>query len=113
VVLEESTFAKRYLIVVASVLTFVKNNKALCRIANMNPYVIILKKGLKIAKILQKHHILSVEKVSNLPQTNKQEDDTDISSRAELDEFHEKYGFKICPSLDEDKRIQVLRLLYK
>ena len=36
-----------------------------------------------------------------------------IPSRTELDEFHEKYGFKICPSLDEDKRIQVLRLLYK
>ena len=113
VILEESTFAKRYPIVVASVLTFVKNNKALGCIANMNPYVVTLKKGLRIAKILQKHHILSVEKVSDLPQMNKQEDDTDIPSRAELNEFHEKYGFKICPSLDEDKRNQVLRLLYK
>ena len=90
VILEESTFAKRFPIVVASVLTSVKNNKALCRIANMHPYVVTLKKGLKIAKILQKHHILSVEKVSNLPQTNKQEDITDIPSRTELDEFREK-----------------------
>ena len=36
IILEESTFAKRYPIVVASALTLVKNNKALCRIANMN-----------------------------------------------------------------------------
>jgi len=79
----------------------------------MNPYVVTLKKGLKIAKILQKHHILSVEKVSNLPQTMKQEDDADIPSTAELDEFHEKYCLKICLSLDEEKRIQELRLLYK
>jgi len=54
VILEESIFAKRYPIVVASVLTFVKNNKVLCRIANMNSYVVTLKKGLKIAKNIAK-----------------------------------------------------------
>ena len=113
VILEESAFAKRYPIVVASVLTFVKNNKALCRIANMNPYMITLQKGLKIAKILQKYHILSVEKVSNLPKMNSQEVNIDIPSRAELYEFQEKYGFNICPSLDENKCLQMLRLLYK
>ena len=57
--------------------------------------------------------MMSVEKVRDLPKMNSQEDNIDIPSRAELDEFHEKYGFNICPSLDDDKHLQILRLWYK
>lgn len=34
-------------------------------------------------------------------------------TKAELDKFHQSYGFKVSPSLDEDKRYQILELLYK
>ena len=37
-------------VTVAKALATCKNNKALCKILNMNPYVVTLKKGLKIAK---------------------------------------------------------------
>jgi len=47
VMLEESQHAKRCPIAVANALTLVKNNKAVCQIMNMNPYVVTLKKGLK------------------------------------------------------------------
>jgi len=36
---------------VARALTFCKNNKAVCRVLNTNPYFVTLKKGLKLAKI--------------------------------------------------------------
>ena len=37
-------------VTVAKALATCKNNKALCRVLNMHPYVVTLKKGLKIAK---------------------------------------------------------------
>jgi len=36
---------------VARALAFCKNNKAVCRVLNTNPYFVILKKNLKLAKI--------------------------------------------------------------
>ena len=36
---------------VARALAFCKNNKAVCRVLNTNPYFVTLKKGLKIAKV--------------------------------------------------------------
>ena len=35
----------------AKALAFCKDNKAVCRVLNTNPYVVTLKKGLKLAKI--------------------------------------------------------------
>ena len=82
---------------VINALPFVKNNKAVCRILNMNPYVVTLKKGLKIAKILNKSHILSVQSVSDTDHVDTQP--TQTMTRAELDKFHQSYGFKVSPSL--------------
>ena len=36
---------------VAKALAFCENNKAVCRVLNTNPYMVTLKKGLKLAKI--------------------------------------------------------------
>lgn len=33
-------------------------------------------------------------------------------SRTELDGFHQSYGFRLCPDLDEQKRYQVLDMLH-
>jgi len=57
--LDESQHAKRYPIAVANALTFVKNNKAVCRILNMNPYVVTLKKGLNSKNIKQESYSVS------------------------------------------------------
>ena len=45
--------------VVANALTLIVNNKAVCRILNMSPYEVTLKRGLKIAKVLNKRHSVS------------------------------------------------------
>ena len=36
-----------------------------------------------------------------------------VVTKAELDKFHQSFGFKVSRTLDEDKRYQVLQLLYK
>jgi len=41
---------------------------------------------------------LSVKNIGNLPKIDNQEDNVDIFSATELNDFDEKYGFKICPS---------------
>jgi len=96
---------------VAGALAFCKNNKAVCRILNLNPYVVTLKRSMKLAKVLGLDKIASIQKCNddgtdNIPQESE-------VTRTELDNFHKKYGFKINPSLDEYKRYQALRLLHR
>jgi len=52
---------------VARALAFCKNNKAVCRILNTNPYVVTLKKGLKLAKIAGLiDSVISIREISHL-----------------------------------------------
>jgi len=82
-----------------------------CQILNKNPYMVTLKKGLKIAKVLNKRHILSVQLVEDTDHVDSQSEQ--VVTRAEFDRFHQSFGFKVSPTLDEDKRYQILELLYK
>ena len=53
---------------VARALAFCKNNKAVCRVLNTNPYVATLKKGLKLAKIAGLiDSVLSMREISQPP----------------------------------------------
>ena len=47
---------------VAGALAFCKDNKAICKVLNLNPYVVTLKKGLKLAKVLDFGKIASIQK---------------------------------------------------
>ena len=83
----------------------------MCKVLNMNPYVVTLKRGIKLAKVLGSDKIASIRKCDD-------EDCTDniplesMVSRKDLDQFHKDYGFKINPELDEDKCYEALQLLY-
>jgi len=95
---------------VAGALAFCKNNKAICKVLNLNPYAVTLKRGLKLAKVLGFDNIASVQKcetdsTDNIPLESK-------ISKEDLDTFHKEYGFKINPSLDKGKRYEALQLLY-
>ena len=84
---------------VAGAIAFCKNNKTVCKILNLNPYVVTLKRGMKLAKVLGLDKIASIQKceetgTDNIPQESE-------ISRAELNRFHKDFGFKINPSLDE------------
>jgi len=53
---------------VARALVFCKNNKAVCRVLNTNPYVVTLKKSLKLAKIAGLiDSVASMHKIGQLP----------------------------------------------
>ena len=73
--------------------------------------MVTLKKGLTLAKVLDFGKILSIQKcesdgTDNIPlesEINKQD----------LDKFHQEYGFKINPALDEVKRYEALQLLHR
>jgi len=100
-------------VTVANAFVACKNNETVCRLLNHNPFVIVLKKGMKIAKITDFdttiHSVCSVQadtvtacrsSAANL-------------SRADLDSFQLSFGFKINERLDEEKRYEVLELLHR
>ena len=70
-----------------------------------------IEERLKIAKVLHKQHILSVQPVKDTDHVSSQSEQ--VVSKADLDKFHQLFRFKISPTLDEDKRYQILELLYK
>ena len=113
VLLEELQQIKWYPIAVANALKMVRNSKTVCRILNLNPYVVTLKKGLKIAKILNLDTIAAVQKYNEVETVGSKLDKKNTTSRTELDNFLHEYGFQISPSLNEDQRYEVLDLLYK
>ena len=96
---------------VAGALAFCKNNKAICKVLNYNPYVVTLKKGLKLAKVLGLDKILAVQRCEDATKFIKPELDPQVS-RAELDKFYKSFGFQISSSLDEAKKYEALQLLY-
>jgi len=97
---------------VAGALAFCKDNKVVCKILNMNPYVVTLKRGMKIAKVLGLDKIASIQRCDDEDRTDDRSQES-IVSRTDLDKFHKDYGFKIKPALDEDKRYEALQLLYR
>ena len=83
----------------------------MCKVLNLNPYMVTLKRGLKLAKVLDFGHITSIQKcetdgTDNIPLESE-------ITKQDLDNFHKEYGFKINPSLDEGKRYEALQLLYR
>jgi len=103
-------------VAIRKALAFCKNNKTVCRILNYNPYVVTLRKGLKLATIAGFDTIAAVQPVDN--------DNTDAQSvpacesdmyvsKSELDQFHESYGFHLGPTLTEDMSYDVLKMLYR
>ena len=80
---------------------------------NANPYVVRLKKGFKLAKIAHLNCIASIHewKKTDLTELPRR---TEINvSETELDDFHKSYCFQTNPSLPEDRRYEVLRVLYR
>jgi len=97
---------------VAGALAFCKNNKAICKVLNHNPYVVTLKKGLKLAKILGLDKIAAIQRCEDAPTLVEPELEPE-PSRAELDKFHKSFGFQISSSLNEAQRYEALHLLYR
>ena len=103
-------------VAVAKALVFCENNRTVCKTLNFSPHVVTLRKGLKLAIIENMDTIASMQKfteTTELPTEAKLNDKTRKLSKTELDAFHAEYGFKICPTLPEDERLQVLELLHK
>jgi len=99
---------------VANALTSCKNNKTICRVLNHNPYVVTLKKGMKIAKIVGLDKIIAPIGQCTKPEASDQQPVANVRmSRTKLDDFHKSYGFELCPDLDEERRYQVLEMLYR
>ena len=107
---------RRLPVAVGKALAFCKNNKTVCRILNYNPYVITLRKGLKLAKIAGFDTIAAMLPVNNIdadpPVTSASEPHMYVS-KTELDMFHKSYGFNLSPTLSEDMRYEVLKMLYR
>jgi len=100
-------------IVVAKALTSCKDNKTVCRVLNANPYVIRLKKRFKLAKIAHLDCIASIHESKKSEMTELQKHTEINVSETELDDFHKSYGFQINPVHPEDRRYEVLRVLYR
>jgi len=77
----------------------------------MNPYVVTLKRGMKIAKVLGLDKIASIQRCDDDGTDNRSLES--MVSRMELDQFHKDCGFKINPALDEDKRYEALQLSHR
>ena len=100
-------------IIVGKALTSCKDNKTVCRVLNANPYVIRLRKGLKLAKIAHLDTIASIHECKKTETTELQELTEINVSETELDDIHKSYGSQINPTLPEDRRFEVLRVLYR
>ena len=109
---------RRLSVAVGKALAFCKNNKTVCRILNYNPYVVTLRKGLKLAKIAGFDTIAAALPVNGSDADihttpASQPDRPTYVSRTELDMFHKSYGFNLSPTLSEDMRYEVLETVYK
>jgi len=80
---------------------------------NANPYEVRLKKGFKLAKIAHLDTIASIHECKKT-ETTELQGHTEVNvSETELNHFHKSYGFQINPTLPEDRRFEVLRILYR
>jgi len=105
--LPEMQFAK---IAVARALVSCKNGTTLCRILNLNPHVITLTRGTKVAKLENLDKIATVTKYTETQ--NERQVTGPRKSVAELNKFYAEYGFQINPTLSYEKRMSLLQLLY-
>jgi len=99
-------------VVVAKALTTCENNKTACRLLNYTNQVVTLKKGLKLAKIEDWDIIAAMQEFREATVTKLEPNSVIRNSDVELEEFHKQYGFKICQTLTEDQRYEVLEKLY-
>jgi len=99
-------------VVVAKALTTSKNTKTVCRLLNDTNHVVTLKKGLKLAKVEDWDTIGDMREFRDTTVTKLQPNSGIRNSDMELEKFHKQYGFKICPTLTEDQRYELLEKLY-
>ena len=115
VLLEQSTRVSS--VTITKAISFCnKKNKTICRVLNHNPYVVTLRKGVKLARIFILNSVAAIVPFSaSAANTDTCEASTQPVnvSRTVLDDFHKEYGFQLCPDLDEHKRYQVLEMLYR
>ena len=100
-------------VTIARALAFCQNNKTACRVLNHNPYVVTLKKGMKLARILGLDSVAAITQCTVTGAVDPLLTPPGAVSRTELDEFHQTYGFRLCLDLDEEKRYQALEMLYR
>jgi len=86
--------------------------QTVCRILNFNPFSLVLRKGTKIASV---ESVKSVASCSWYIPTQVTGDHSRTAQKPRclevLEEFHQEYGFKISPDLEQDKRRELLQLL--
>jgi len=119
-------------------LAFCKDNKTVCCILNTNPYVVTLKKGLKLAKIaglvytiasvrlrqpsLSSSSSVMSNDITDMGMARSQVIDRGGANHAwpvnhaschDLDNFQAEYGFELSPQLDEAQRYEILEMLLR
>jgi len=99
-------------VVVAKALTTCKNNKTVCRLLNYTNQAVTLKRGLKLAKIEDWDTIAAIQEFREATVAKLERNSGIRNSDVKLEEFHKQYGFKICPTLTEDQRHELLEKLY-
>ena len=100
-------------VAVAKALVSCKNNKTVCRLLNYDTHVVTLKKGLKLAQIENLDTIASIAEYKQAELITPDKNADEKPSKAQLSEFHKKYGFQISESLEEDQRYEVLEMLHR
>ena len=100
-------------VITARALVSCVNNKTVCRILNSHPYVVTLRKGTKLARIVGLDSVAAITQCTVTDVAGQSSTPIAAVSRTELDDFHKSYGFQLCSELDEAKRYQALELLYR
>ena len=91
-----------------------KDVRTVCKILNYNPNALVLRKGLRVARIHQVHNIISCVQYdttsTDMVQTIEQ---ADRQTPQVLDKFLTDYGFETNPQLTQQQKYELLQLLYE
>jgi len=92
-------------------LSFCNNGRTVCRVANFNPFSLVLTKGTKIASIEDPKVIASCTRVNQAvtPQDLLSMPNQPIDV---LEKIATEYGFKINPELTPNQRQELLQILF-
>ena len=89
------------------------NNTTVCRILNYNPHTVTMKRGTKLARLENLNVITAIEVCKQPQDPEAEEKTTERRSKAKLDQFHQEYCFQINSTLTEEKRLELLQLLFR
>ena len=92
-----------------------KDGKTVCKILNYNPNTLVLRKGLRVARIEQVNNIVSCVQYNESAPTDILEppQNADRQTPQVLDKFLNDYGFAINPHLTSEQKYELLQLLYE